>query len=87
MDKHLRILYFLGHIMSRDMDVKIVERLNYLMKIESITQYALAKKLGICQSTVSNWLHGKKEPSIESLWKLADFFDVTVDYLIGRAEE
>ena len=73
--------------MSRDMEVKIVERLNYLMKIESITQYALTKKLGICQSTVSNWLHGKKEPSIESLWKLADFFDVTVDYLIGRAEE
>lgn len=73
--------------MSSIMEIRIIERLNYLMKIEHITQYALAKRLNICQSTISNWLHGKKEPSIESLWKLADYFDVTVDYLIGREKD
>lgn len=56
------------------------------MQVEHLSQYALAKNIGVNQSTVCNWLNGKKEPSIESLWKLADFFDVSVDYLIGRKE-
>lgn len=57
------------------------------MSIEHITQYGLAKKLGISQSTICNWLNGKKEPCIDSLWVLADYFDVTVDYLIGRSND
>ncbi len=57
------------------------------MQAEGISQYALAKKLGISQSTISNWLNGKKEPSIESLWKLADYFGESVDYIIGRAQQ
>ncbi len=57
------------------------------MSIEHITQYGLAKKLGISQSTICNWLNGKKEPCIDSLWVLADYFDVTVDYLIGRSDD
>ena len=66
------------------MEIKIIERLRYLMNAEKISQYALAKKINVSQSTICNWLKGKKEPSIESLWKIADYFDVTVDYLIGR---
>lgn len=54
--------------------------------MEKISQYALAKKLGISQSTICNWLNGKKEPSIESLWKLADYFSVSIDYIVGREE-
>ena len=70
--------------MSTDMtkiDIKIVTRIKYLMEAEKISQYALAKKLAIC-----NWLNGKKEPSIESLWKLSDFFDVSIDYLVGKSD-
>ena len=67
-------------------DILVVPRIRYLMEAHGLTQYALAKRLGISQSTICNWLNGKKEPSIESLWKVADFFDVTVDYLIGRSE-
>ena len=67
--------------------IKIIERIRYLMSIEHITQYGLAKKLGISQSTICNWLNGKKEPCIDSLWMLADYFDVTVDYLIGRSDD
>lgn len=69
------------------MDIRVSERIKYLMGIEKITQYALARKIGVCESTVSNWLSGKKEPSIESLWKVADYFDVTIDFLIGRAND
>ena len=57
------------------------------MRIEKLSQSELARKIGISQSAICNWLNGKKEPSIESLWKLADYFDVTVDYLIGKEKD
>ena len=70
--------------MSIDMEILIVERIKDLMMTERLAQYALAKSINVSQSTICNWLNGKKEPSVESLWKLADFFDVSVDYIIGR---
>lgn len=70
--------------MSNDMEILIVERIKDLMMTERLSQYALAKSINVSQSTICNWLNGKKEPSVESLWKLADFFDVSVDYIIGR---
>ena len=69
------------------MKVILPERLSYLMRIEKLSQSELARKIGISQSAICNWLNGKKEPSIESLWKLADYFDVTVDYLIGKEKD
>ena len=69
------------------MDIRVSERIKYLMDIEKISQYGLSKKIGVWESTISNWLNGKKEPSIESLWKLADYFDVSVDFLIGRDDD
>lgn len=68
------------------MKILVVERINELLKAEGLNQSKLADGIHVNQSTVCNWLNGKKEPSIESLWKLADFFDVSVDYLIGRKE-
>ena len=68
------------------MEVLIIQRINELLKSEGLNQSKLANGIGVNQSTVCNWLNGKKEPSIESLWKLADFFDVSVDYIIGRKE-
>lgn len=70
--------------MSIDMEILIVERIKDLMMTERLSQYALAKSINVSQSTICNWLNGKKEPSVESLWNLADFFDVSVDYIIGR---
>ena len=68
------------------MKILVAERIKELLEAEKLSQYGLAKRLGINPSTVCNWLNGKKEPSIESLWKLANYFDVSVDYLIGRKE-
>jgi len=68
------------------MKILIIDRIKELLKSDGLTQCKLASGIGVNQSTVCNWLNGKKEPSIESLWKLADFFDVSVDYLIGRKE-
>lgn len=63
------------------MKILVAERLKELMKESGVTQYALAKAIGMRQSNVSEWLSQKKEPSIKSLWLLADFFDVDIDFL------
>ncbi len=68
------------------MEIKISQRIAELMKEQNLTQTKLANALGMHQSNVSEWLSGKKEPSITSLWLLADFFNVDVDYLIGRKD-
>ncbi len=66
------------------MDIIVAERIKELMKEHNLNQVQLAEKCGIKQNTISAWLSNKKEPSIRSLWLLADFFDVDIDYLVGR---
>ena len=68
------------------MKILVAQRIKDLMKTEKLTQMQLAHALEVGQSSISDWLNSKSEPSIENLWKLADFFDVSVDYLIGRKE-
>ena len=66
------------------MKIIVAERIRELMKAENLTQVALASKIGVKQNTISAWVLGKKEPCIHSLWLLADYFDVEIDYLVGR---
>lgn len=66
------------------MKILVVDRLKELMKEEKLNQVKLAEKIGVKQNTISAWLLGKKEPSITSLWLLADFFNVDIDYIVGR---
>lgn len=68
------------------MEILIAQRIKDLMKSEKLTQMQLTRALGVGQSSISDWINAKSEPSIENLWKLADSFDVSVDYLIGRKE-
>lgn len=66
------------------MKIIIAERIKELMCEHGLNQVRLAEKIGVKQNTVSTWLCEKKEPSIASLWALADYFDVEIDYLVGR---
>lgn len=59
------------------------ERLNELTKEKGLTPYALTKKLGIPHSTAQAWFEAKSFPSVEYLISLAEFFDCSVDYLLG----
>ena len=65
----------------------VAERIKELMSEKLLNQVKLADQLGIDQSTISYWLSGKKLPSIASLWMLADYFDVDIDYLVGRKND
>ena len=49
-----------------------------------ISQLELAQKLGLPPSTLFNYETGRAEPSISTLIKLADFYNVTIDELVGR---
>jgi len=60
------------------------ENLKFLRKAKEIGQAKLAQILSISTKTVSHWETGYTEPSIAQLILLADFFDVTIDELVGR---
>lgn len=69
------------------MEIKFTERLTELMKERSLNQVRLAQAVGLKQNTISAWLRNKKEPCITSLWLIADYFGVDIDYLVGRKED
>ena len=65
----------------------VAERIKELMKEQNLNQVTLAKNTGLSQNTISAWVLGKKEPCISSLWTLADYFDIDIDYLVGRKND
>ena len=60
------------------------ERLLALRKEYGYTQRQVAQMLGISQPSYIRYENGTAQPSLESLSALADIFDVSADYLIGR---
>ena len=62
-----------------------IENLKLLMKEHHLSQSALSKQTDIPQTCISSWLTEKHEPKLEYLWKLADYFDLTLDELVGRS--
>ena len=63
------------------------ERLRLLRKKHSLTQVHFAQILNVANGTVAMWETGKREPDFETILRIADFFHVSVDYLLGRDEE
>lgn len=62
----------------------IGQRIRDLRKQKRMSQTELAKSVGVSQTTVTAWETGKAEPSSSAVAKLADIFNVTTDYLLGR---
>ena len=62
-----------------------MERLKELRKNAKLNQKQVADVLGLTVSAYGNYELGQREPNIESLCKLADYYGVSVDYLIGHA--
>lgn len=69
------------------MKIIVAERIGDLMRENGLNQVSLAKKIGVKQNTISSWLCKKKEPCINSLWLLADYFEVSIDYIVGRKDD
>lgn len=60
------------------------ERLKGLRKARGISQAALAERLGMSKSTIGMYETGDISPSLEALNALADYFNVDIDYLLGK---
>lgn len=63
------------------------ERIKSLRKSKSVTQAVLAELLGVTKTQISDLENGKTTTSIERLYTLADYFDVSLDYLVGRSDD
>ena len=59
------------------------ERIRELRTAKRVSQVELAQRLGITKQCVSNWENSNIQPSLEMLVKLAEFFHVSTDYLLG----
>lgn len=65
----------------------ISNRLKLLRTKRNITQAHFAKILGVARTTYAMYEQGQREPDFKTLIKIADYFDVTLDYLLGREEK
>lgn len=61
-------------------------RLRELRKARGISQLKLAMDLNTNQNTISRYETGEREPGINELIKIADYFNVSVDYLLKRTD-
>ena len=62
------------------------KRLKELRLEKEIGQIALAKQLSVSKGIISLWENGLREPTLSNLIALAKFFEVSLDYLLGRTD-
>ncbi|MGG1613486.1 helix-turn-helix domain-containing protein [Paenibacillus phoenicis] len=63
------------------------ERLRKLRASKKLSQQELSDRLGLNRATYARYETGDTQPDIDTLKKLADFFDVSTDYLLGRSDK
>ncbi len=69
------------------MEFLLKTRIRELRKEQCETQVQVANALGIAESHYQTYERGASLPNAENLWKLADHFGVSIDYLLGRSDE
>lgn len=60
------------------------ERLKILLADKQISQYKFIKDTKLSRGNLNSWFNNKSTPNIESVITVADYFDVSIDYLVGR---
>ena len=62
-------------------------RLKELRKEKGITQLQLALELNMSQNTISRYETGERQAGYDELIRIADYFNVSIDYLLGRSDK
>ena len=62
------------------------DRLRYIRKSKGYTQKQVAVAVGASERNYQDWEYGNKKPAFDTLIELADFFSVSLDYLMGRVD-
>ncbi len=69
------------------MEILVKKRLRELRKEACETQVQVAEAIGIAESHYQRYERGASLPNLENIWKLADHFGISIDFLVGRSEE
>lgn len=67
--------------------MKFSENLRNLRIEKKLTYEDLAKEIGYSKAIIGFWENAQKQPTMDALIRLADFFNVSIDYLVGREDE
>lgn len=67
--------------------IKFNEHLKNVRKYHNKTQKEVAVALGITERNYQTLEYGKSKPSFDTLISLAEYFDVSIDYLVGRTDD
>ncbi len=62
-------------------------RIRELRKARRVTQLKMAMDLDMSQNTISRYESGEREPGVAELIRIADYFRVSIDYLVGRTDD
>ena len=65
---------------------KFAQRIKELRKEKHWSQEFLASQIGYSKSAIGEWEKRHKEPNFDTLIKLANLFDISIDYLLGRVD-
>ena len=66
---------------------KLPERLLQLRLEQDFSQKSLVREMGLALNTYVRYERGERDPTASVLVQMADFYDVTLDYLVGRSDE
>lgn len=63
------------------------DRLISIRRQRGVTQRQLAESIGVSEIAVQNYENQRRKPAFDVLIALADYFDVSLDYLVGRSDD
>lgn len=63
----------------------MIEKILELMSQKGVTAREVCTSAGLTHSAISDWKKGKSKPSTDALVKIAEYFNVSTDYLLGRS--
>ena len=75
------------YLLGEERGADIVLKIRGLRQNCGITMKELGSEIGVAESTISQYETGKRQPDYETLIDIADFFGVSVDYLLGREQD
>lgn len=67
--------------------VKCGDRIAYMREKRGLTQEDLSNKLGISRASLSHYETNRRQPDYETLRNIANLFDISTDYLLGRTDD
>ena len=73
-------------LLKSNATIDFLHRFNELLAQSGYTKYQVAKKCDIGQSAISKWFHQNTSPNIKNLISLSDYFNCSIEYLLGRTD-